>query len=457
MKPLAPFAMVFALLSPAILPVNPVEAQARIASSPLAAEIDARAAAIEQELLVWRRHLHQHPELSNREAETAKFIAGKLRSFGLQPKTGVARHGVVAVLKGATPGPAVALRSDMDALPVVEDTGLPFASKARGEYEGKPVGIMHACGHDAHMAMLLASAKILSDLKSRLRGSVTFIFQPAEEMPPQNERPAGAELMVTEGVLRDPAVEAIFGIHVFANIPSGHMAWRSGPLLAATDSLEIVVRGRQTHGANPWNGVDPIVVSSQIVLGLQTIVSRQVNITDQPAIVTVGQFEAGARGNIVPDTARLVGTIRSFDEGMRKDIHARIRRTAEHIAQSAGATADVRIDTGYPVTANHPELTARMMPTLERVLRGKLIEIPPNTVAEDFSFYQREVPGLFMLLGITPPAEVGNAPANHSPKFFVDEPALVTGVRTLTHLAADYLLAEPARGAKPRPPSRNGR
>jgi amidohydrolase len=392
-------------------------------------------------MLAWRRHLHEHPELSNREAETATFIAEQLRSFGLEPKTGVARHGVVAVLQGATAGPAVALRSDMDGLPVAEETGLPFASKAKGEYEGKPVGVMHACGHDAHMAMLLASAKILSELKPRLRGSVTFIFQPAEEGAPRGDGPAGAELMVKEGVLKNPPVDAIFGLHVFANVPSGHIGWRSGPLLAATDSFELVVTGRQTHGANPWSGIDPIVVASQIVLGLQTIVSRQVNITLQPAIVTVGQFEAGTRYNIVPDRARLAGTIRTFDEAMRKDIHERIVRTAQRIAEAAGASAEVAIQTGYPVTENHPELTARMLPTLERVAPGRVDEIPKNTVAEDFSFFQREVPGLFMLLGITPPSEVGHAPANHSPKFSVDEDALVTGARALTHLAADYLFA----------------
>jgi len=417
-------------------------AQPRNQASPLAAEIDKRAAAIEKDLLAWRRHLHQHPELSNREAETAKFVAEKLRSFGLQPQSGVAKTGVVALLKGARPGPVVALRADMDALPVTEEVELPFASRAKGEYEGRPVGVMHACGHDTHMAIALASAKILSDLKGQLRGTVKFIFQPAEEGAPRDEQPAGAELMVKEGVLKAPDVNAIFGLHVFANVPTGHLGWRSGPFMAAADTFDITVRGRQTHGAAPWAGVDPIVVASQIVLGLQTIVSRQVDITAQPAIVTVGQFEGGVRNNIIPDSARLVGTIRTFDDRMQADIHERVKRTAQRIAEAAGATADVRIDRGYPVTSNHPELTARMLPTLERVAGTQVVELGKITGAEDFTYFQREVPGLFIFLGITPKEQVGKAPANHSPRFFVDESALVMGVRALTNLAADYLFGE---------------
>jgi amidohydrolase len=425
----------------AALLLVPALAQAQSAASPLAAEIDRRAAAIEQEMLAWRRHLHQNPELSNREQQTAAYVAETLRSFGLTPTTGVARNGVVATLQGAMPGPVVALRADMDALPVAEATGLPFASKARGEYEGKPVDVMHACGHDTHMAMLLATAKILTELRPQLRGSVKFIFQPAEEGVLRAEEPAGAELMIREGVLKNPDVNAIFGLHVFANIPSGAVGWRSGSMLAAADQYEIIVRGRQTHGANPWAGIDPIVIGSQIVLGLQTIVSRQVNIAAEPAIVTVGQFEAGTRNNIVPDTARLVGTIRTFDEAMRKDIHARVTRTAENIAAAAGGSATVRIDLGYPVTVNNPQLTRRMMPTLQRIAGEKLVEVTRNTVAEDFSRFQQAVPGMFVFLGITPPAQVGTAPANHSPQFFVDEAALTTGVRTLAHLAADYLFS----------------
>jgi amidohydrolase len=411
----------------------------RLAASPLAAGIDRQAAAIEQEMLGWRRHLHQHPELSNREVNTARYIAERLRSFGLEPRTGVAGHGVTALLQGATPGPVVALRADMDGLPVTEQVDVPFASRATGEYGGREVGVMHACGHDAHMAMLLGAAKILTDLRKDLRGSVLFIFQPAEEGAPIEERPAGAELMVEEGVLKDAAVEAIFGLHVFANIPSGHLTWRSGPLMAASDSYEIVVKGRQTHGASPWDGIDPIVVGSQIVMGLQTIVSRQLDITAQPAIVTVGQFEAGVRNNIIPDSARLVGTIRTFDEEMQADVHERIRRTAERIAEAAGATAEVRIDRGPPVTANDPALMTKMLPTLERVAGERLYEGRRVTTAEDYSYFQREVPGLFLFLGITPPDQVGTAAANHSPHFFVDESALLTGVRTLAHLAADYL------------------
>jgi amidohydrolase len=417
-------------------------AQSIASTSPLAAEIDKRVTGIDQEMLTWRRQLHERPELSNREVETSKFVADKLRSFGLDPKTGIARHGVVAVLKGAQPGPSVALRADMDALPVTEEVDLPFASKAKGEYEGKPVGVMHACGHDAHMAMLLATAKVLSDLKAQLRGTVTFIFQPAEEGAPRDERPAGAQAMVAAGVLEDPPATAVFGLHVFANLPSGTIGWRSGPMLAAVDTFEVMVRGKQTHGANPWAGIDPIVVASQVVLGLQTIVSRQLNITLQPAIVTVGQFEAGTRDNIIPDAARLVGTIRTFDEAMRKQIHERIARTAQRIAESAGATADVRIDTGYPVTANDAGLTSKMLPTLQRVAGKQLVEIPKNTVAEDFSYFANATPGMFLFLGITPPEQVGSAPANHSPRFFVDEKALVVGVRALANLATDYLASK---------------
>jgi amidohydrolase len=432
----------------AMLIAAPAIAQPRVTASPLASAIDTRAAAIEQEMLTWRRQLHEHPELSNREVETATFVTAKLRSFGLEPRTGIARTGVVAVLRGAQPGPAVALRSDMDGLPVTEEVDVPFASKAKGEYNGKPVGVMHACGHDAHMAILLATAKILTDLKPQLRGSVTFIFQPAEEGALRDERPAGAEAMVAAGVLKDPPAGAVFGLHVFANVPSGAIGWRSGPMLAGVDIFEIVVHGKQTHGANPWAGIDPIVVGSQIVMGLQTIVSRQLNITLQPAIVTVGQFEGGTRDNIIPDSARLVGTIRSFDEVMRKEIHDRLTRTAQRIAESAGATADVRIDAGYPVTANDPALTARMLPTLERVGGKNLIEISKNTVAEDFSFFANAVPGEFIFLGITPPEQVGKAAANHSPKFYVDEKALVTGVRALANLAADYLFAPAGAGGK---------
>jgi amidohydrolase len=430
-------ALVFAVLVCAA--ASAPSAQTPAAPSGLGAEIDKHAAAVEREMLEWRRHLHQHPELSNREAETAKYIAARLESFGLQPKSGVGRHGVVAVLQGGRPGPVVALRADMDGLPVKEDTGLPFASRATGEYEGRPVGVMHACGHDAHMAMLLATAKVLSAVAPELPGAVKFVFQPAEEGAPRDEQPAGADLMIKEGVMQSPTVDAVFGLHVFANIPAGHISWRSGPLMAAADSYEIIVRGRQTHGASPWGGIDPIVVASQIVLGLQTIISRQVDITAHPAIVTVGQFEAGVRNNIIPDSARLVGTIRTFDDRMQADVHDRVRRTAQRIAEAAGATAEVRIDRGYPVTVNHPALTAAMMPTVRRVTGDRVSEGPMVTTAEDFSYFQREAPGLFLFLGITPPDQVGKAAQNHSPKFFVDESALIIGVRTLAHLTADYL------------------
>jgi amidohydrolase len=411
------------------------------AVSPLASEIDRLAAAIEPELLEWRRHLHAHPELSNREVETAKYIAERLRSFGLEPRTGIARTGVVALIRGGRRGPVVALRADMDGLPVREETSVPFASQATGEYEGQKVGVMHACGHDTHMAILLATARVLTHVRDKLPGSVKLIFQPAEEGVPPGETPAGAQLMVEQGVLDDPKVDAVFGLHVFANVPSGHLTYRSGPFMAAADSFEIIVRGRQTHGAAPWNGVDPIVVGSQIVNTLQTIVSRHVNITRLPAIVTVGQFQAGVRNNIIPDSARLVGTIRTFDDGVQADIHKRVTRIAESLASAAGATAEVKITRGYPVTSNDAALTSKMLPTLERVAPGKVHESELITGAEDFTYFQRRVPGVFFFLGITPPEQVGSAPQNHSPRFTVHEPALLTGVRALAHLTVDYMSA----------------
>ncbi len=423
---------------------GPVSAQITAAPpTALSAEIDTRAATVEPLLIEWRRHLHQHPELPNREVETAKYVAEKLRSFGLEPDTGIARHGVVAVLKGALPGPMVALRADMDGLPVREETDVPFASRATGEYQGNTVGVMHACGHDTHVAMLLATAKVLTDMRDRLPGSVKFIFQPAEEGAPEGEDPAGANAMVRAGVMQ--GVDAVFGLHAFSNIPTGHLTYRSGPFMAASDRLEIVVKGRQTHGAAPWRGIDPIVVGSQIVVALQTIVSRGIDITAVPAIVTIGQFNAGVRNNIIPDSATLVGTIRTFDDRMQDDIHAQVTRIADGIAAAAGTTAQVTIRRQYPVTVNHPGLTAQMLPTLERVAPGAVTQSGLITASEDFSYFQREAPGVYLFLGVTPAAQVGKAPQNHSPLFVVDETALPTGVRTLAHLAVDYLLAARAR------------
>jgi amidohydrolase len=409
------------------------------ASQSLSTEIDKLIAAVEPQLIQWRRHLHQHPELSNREIETARYVAEQLRSFGLEPQTGVAGTGVVALLRGGRPGPVVALRADMDGLPVREEVKLPFASTATAEYEGNTVGVMHACGHDTHVAMLLATAKVLSQIKDRLPGSVKFIFQPAEEGAPLDERPAGAERMVADGVMQNPKVDAVFGLHVFANVPTGTITYRSGPFMAAADQFEILVTGKQTHGSAPWRGVDPIVVGAQIVTALQTIVSRSVDITQLPAIVSVGQFQSGVRNNIIPETARLVGTIRTFDDTVQNDIHARVKKIAEGVAAGAGATVDVKIHRGYPVTSNDPALTAQMLPTLERVAPGRVRQSELITGAEDFTYFQRQAPGLFVFLGITPPEQAGKAPANHSPLFFVDENALPTGVRALTNLAVDYL------------------
>jgi amidohydrolase len=410
-------------------------------ASRLDAEIDRRAARVQEQVVAWRRDIHAHPELSNRETRTADLVAQHLRALGMEVRTGVAHTGVVGVLRGGRPGPVVALRADMDALPVTEEVDVPFASKVRTTYNGQEVGVMHACGHDAHVAMLMGAAEVLAGMRRDLPGTVKFIFQPAEEGVPTGER-GGAELMIEEGVLENPRPGAIFGLHVFP-FPVGEIRYRPGGTMASSDAFRVVVRGRQTHGAQPWAGIDPIVVAAQIVVGLQTIVSRQVDVTAAPAIVTVGAINGGVRYNIIPDSLVMIGTIRTFDAAVRRDIHQRVRRTAESIAQSAGAAAVVTVDTGPPVTYNDPALTERMLPTLRQVAGANKVQLnQPLTPAEDFSRYQERVPGLFFFLGITPPGTDPRTVApNHSPRFFVDEAALPVGVRALAHVAVDYLSA----------------
>lgn len=419
-----------------LLPLGPAPASAQ----DLHAEIERRAAAVETKVVEWRRDIHANPELSNREFRTAALVAEHLRGLGLdEVRTGVAHTGVVGVLRGGLPGPVVALRADMDALPVTEQTGLPFASTVRTEFNGQEVGVMHACGHDMHVAMLMGAAEILAGMRERLPGTVVFVFQPAEEGAPAGET-GGAGLMIEEGVLDDPAPGAIFGLHVFPQ-PLGHVAYRAGGIMAGSDNLRINVVGRQTHGAVPWGGVDPVVVAAQVVLGLQTIVSRQVDITRAPAIVTIGSIQGGVRGNIIPDSVTLVGTVRTLDPDMQDEIHDRIRRTAENIATAAGATAQVTIDRNNPVTFNDPDLTGRMAPTLRRVAgEGRAYEVPPSTTAEDFSRYQQRIPGLFAFLGVADPeADPMTVAPNHSPLFNPHEGALPIGVRLLANLAVDWL------------------
>ena len=411
----------------------------------LSEQVEQRARAIEDKLIAWRRDIHQHPELGNQETRTAKLVADHLRALGMDVKTGVAGTGVVAVLKGGKPGPVVALRADMDALPVKEQVDVPFASKAKGTYLGKEVDVMHACGHDTHTAILMATAEVLAGMKDQLPGSVKFIFQPAEESPadfePDGKKIWGAKMMVQEGVLENPKVDAIFGLHVSSAYPAGWLSWRSGPAMAAADQFWIDVTGKQTHGARPWSGIDPIVVSSQIILGLQTIPSRQINSMLEPAVITVGAIHGGNRMNIVPDSVAMTGTIRTYDEGMKKDIHQRIARTADMIAQSAGARADVRVVELYNATVNNPALTEKMGATLRRVAgEGNYGLQPKSTASEDFSFYQEKVPGMFFYLGVTPKGtDVDKAAPNHSPRFYVDESGLINGVRALSNLTIDYM------------------
>lgn len=388
------------------------------------------------QVVEWRRDFHQHPELGNREFRTSSIVAEYLQYLGMEVRTEIAHTGVIGILRGGRPGPVVALRADMDALPVVEQVQLPFASIERTLYNGQDVGVMHACGHDNHVAILMGVASVMAQMQSELPGTVMFIFQPAEEGAPDGEE-GGADLMLKDGAFADPRPDAVFGLHV-SPIPVGAIAVRKQGMMASSDEFKITVHGQQTHGAQPWAGIDPIVVAAQIVLGLQTIPSRQLDVTLTPSIVTVGAINGGVRNNIIPQSVEMVGTIRTFDAETRDDIHQRVQRTATQIAASAGATADVSIDIGYPVTANDPELTDKMMPTLRRVVGPGLVESPRVTGAEDFSYFAEEVPGMFFFLGVAPDNPELVFP-NHSPNFFADERALPIGVQTMTALALDFL------------------
>ena len=407
----------------------------------LAREIDTRTAAVLPKVVSWRRDIHQHPELSNREVRTSTIVADHLRALGLEVQTNVAKTGVVGLLRGGRPGQVVALRADMDALPVTEMVDLPFKSVAKTTYNGQEVGVMHACGHDAHVAMLMGVAEVLAGLKDRIPGSVKFIFQPAEEGAPPGET-GGAVDMIAAGVLDNPKVDAIFGLHVMP-FEQGTLSVRAGGLMASADVLTITVHGKSTHGGAPWGGVDPIAVSAQIVTALQTIVSRQVDLTAAPAVISIGRVSGGIRYNIIPDSVVMEGTIRALDSKIQDDIHARITRTAKLVAESAGAEADVQIVRNTPVTFNDPSLTERMTPTLKRVAGDKMFEVRPRTIAEDFALFQQKVPGMFFFLGINAAgADPAKVAANHSPNFFVDEGALPTGIRAMANLAVDYLTAK---------------
>jgi len=413
---------------------------ATLAYSPssVTAEVIRISPELEQHVISWRRDLHQHPELSNREFRTAKVIATHLEQLGLRVQTGIAHTGVVAILDSGKPGPVLALRADMDALPVTEQTDLPFRSVAKGEYRGKDVGVMHACGHDLHVAMLMGAADYLVKHKAQLTGKVMFIFQPAEEGAPAGEE-GGAELMLKQGLFAKDKPEAIFGIHVWAPANTGVVQYRSGPLMASSDRFEIRVKGRQTHGSAPWGGVDPIVAAAQIINNVQTIVSRQINITRAPAVISFGIVEGGVRNNIIPDEVYLEGTIRNFDMGIRQQIFGLLTKAAEASAAVTGASAEVKIEEGYPVTLNDPTLTARSLPILQQVAGIENVqESPLVTGAEDFSYYALETPGLFVFLGITPEGQdAATAPANHSPHFYADEKSLKTG----TELFINWIMA----------------
>ncbi|WP_282161871.1 amidohydrolase [Ulvibacterium marinum] len=394
--------------------------------------------AVADKVIEWRRDIHQNPELSNREFKTADKIANHLKSLGIIVKTNVAHTGVVGILKGKQKGKVVALRADIDALPVTERNDLPFKSTVTAEFLGEKVGVMHACGHDAHTAILMGVAEVLSQKRDKLRGTVKFIFQPAEEGPPPGEE-GGAALMIKEGVLENPKVDVIFGLHIRSQIPAGVIRYKSGGAMAAAQSFTIKVKGKQTHGSQPWSGVDPILISAKIIDGLQTIISREVELTKEAAIITVGKIKSGIRFNIIPESAEMIGTIRTLDYAMKEKVNKRMHEMVPNIAKAYGGEAIIEIKDATDITYNDPDLVRQMLPTLERVAGGENVQSQKAvTIAEDFSYFQREVPGFFFFLGGMTPGNVGSFP-HHTPDFLIDESGLLLGVKTLAEMSMDYL------------------
>ena len=409
-------------------------------SAKLQAKVDQQAKEIESRVIEWRRHFHQNPELSNNEFKTAAFVAEHLKKLGIEVQTGVAKTGVVGLLKTGKPGPVIALRADMDALPVTERNSLPFASKERTVFNGQETGVMHACGHDTHIAILMAVAEILSKNKNDLKGTVKFIFQPAEEGPPEGEE-GGAALMVKEGVLDNPKVDVIFGLHIQSISTLGKILYKPAGMMAASDWFTIKVKGKQSHGAAPWMGIDPVVVSAQIINGLQTIVSRQTELTKEAAVISVGRIQAGVRENIIPEEAFMAGTIRTLDNDMRQKIHDKLKLTATKIAESAGATAEISIVNKTPITYNNIALTEKMVPSLQRAAGASNVnEINAVTGSEDFGFFQQNVPGLFFFVGAMPadqdPVKV---PAHHTPDFMIDERGMLVGLKAMLNVTLDFM------------------
>jgi amidohydrolase len=394
---------------------------------------------IEPKCIAWRKDIHQHPELGNREFRTAKLIADHLKQLGFEVKEGVAKTGVVGILRGGKPGPCIALRADMDALPIVENENLPNASKVKAEYNGQEVGVMHACGHDTHVAILMSVAEILAGIKNDLKGTVKFIFQPSEEGPPEGEE-GGADLMVKEGVMDNPKVDAIFGLHIESAIEVGTVEYKSGAFMASSDWFHIKVKGKGSHGSQPWLGIDPIAISAQIIEGLQTIVSRQSELTKAPVVITVGKINGGVRSNIIPEECIMDGTIRTLDSKMQQDVHARIKHTVMNIAEAGGATAEVTIDGKTLVTYNDPALVKKMLPSLQAaagILNAK--EREWVTGAEDFSYYGTKAPAFFIYLGGMPKGNDPKlAPPHHTSAFFVDDSGMKTGIKLFCQLVIDY-------------------
>jgi len=405
----------------------------------LTAAINAAADKIEPRTIAWRRDLHEHPELGNREFRTAKIVADHLRSLGLEVKEGVGKTGVIGILKGAKPGPVIALRADMDGLPLVERTNVPFASKVKTTYNGQEVGAMHACGHDAHVAILMSVAEILSGLKKELKGTVKFVFQPAEEGPPAGEE-GGAPLMIREGALDDPKVDVMFGLHIWSSLEVGTIGYRSGGAMASSDWFTIKVKGKGAHGSTPWNGIDPVVVAAQIIEGLQTVVSRQMDLTKDPVVISVSVVKGGIRPNIIPEEVEMAGTIRTLDTAMQRETQERMQRTITKIAESAGATAELNIENKTLVTYNNPTLVKKMLPSLQKAVgEGNLINMNAVTGSEDFSFFGAKVPSFFFFLGgMKKGQDPHTAPSHHTPDFYIDEDGFKSGIKAFCQLVLDY-------------------